>query len=218
VEKGVNYRATGGEKSRMDRASYTVWALVGMTIALAVFFTLGAKRRVRISPIAWWLCLMMGAATVMFGLFHSTAPSFAPRITAIGKAYDYIQRRRGRDTYYGFRFVPDGGEPVNIETEIILPGWATPSIFNGRTFRVVYLQDSKRSLKNEAIDIEILTGKNTGFHDSLDARPSGAWLWIPIGAAFGGFGFFGLRFRKDDTISATDQKTDDLQSERVNIN
>ena len=117
----------------------------------------------------------------MFGLFHSTAPSFAPRITAIGKAYDYIQRKRGKDTYYGFLFVPDGGKPVNIETEIILPDWGTPAIFNGRTFRIVYLQDSKRSLKNEAIDIEILAGKDTGFHDSLDARPNGAWLWIPIG-------------------------------------
>ena len=111
----------------------------------------------------------------VYSLFHSTAPSFATRTTATGKSYDYVERTRGRnpfkDTYYGFRFVPDGGEPINIETEIILPDWATPAIFNGRTFRVVYLQDSKRILKNEAIDIEILSGKHAGFHDSLDARP-----------------------------------------------
>lgn len=72
----------------MDRASYTVWALLGIAVALAVFFTLGARRRAHIPPIVWWLCLIVGAVTVMYGLFHSTAPSFAPRITAIGKAYD----------------------------------------------------------------------------------------------------------------------------------
>lgn len=148
----------------------------------------------------------------MYSLFHSTAPSFATRITAIGKAYDYVERTRGRypyrDTYYGFRFVPDGGDPVNIETEIILPDWGTPAIFDGRTFRVVYLKDSKRVLKNEAIEIEILSGKHAGFHDSLDARPTGAWLGIPIGAALGAFGLFGLRYRKDDAISARDRMAD----------
>jgi hypothetical protein len=80
----------------------------------------------------------------MYGLTHATAPSFATRISAIGKTYDYVERTRGtwphKDTFYGFRFVPDGGEPVNIETEIILPGWADPAIFDGRAFRVVYLQ------------------------------------------------------------------------------
>jgi hypothetical protein len=144
----------------------------------------------------------------MYSLFHSTAPSFATRITAIGKAYDYSDRNRGKDTYYGFRFVPDGGDPVNIETEIILPDWGDPTIFDGRTFRVVYLKDSKRVLKNEAVEIEILSGKHAGFHDSLDARPNGAWLGIPIGAALGAFGFFGLRYRKDDAISVRDRMAD----------
>jgi hypothetical protein len=85
---------------------------------------------------------------------------------------------------------------VNIETEIILPGWADPAIFDGRTFRVVYLQDSKRIVKNEAIDIEILSGKDAGYHDSRDARPVGAWLGIPVGVAAGAFGLFGLKYRK----------------------
>jgi hypothetical protein len=176
-----------------------------------IFFTLGAKRRACIPPLVCWLCLILGVVTCMFGLFHSTVPSFAARITAIGKAYDRVERKRGRDTYYGFRFVPDGGEPVNIETQIILPDWGTPAIFDGRTFRVVYLQHSKRILKNEAIDIEILSGKHAGFHDSFDARPVGAWLGIPIGAAFGGFGFFGLRYMKDDATSARDRITNEGQ-------
>lgn len=190
----------------MDRDSFTLWCLLGIAAALAVFFPLGTNRRARIPTVEWWLCMILGAVTCLYGLSHSTAPSFATRITAIGKSYDYVERTRGRnpfkDTYYGFRFVPEGGEPINIETEIILPDWATPAIFNGRTFRVVYLQDSKRILKNEAIEIEILSGKHAGFHDFLDARPAGAWLGIPVGAALGAFGFFGFRYRKDDATFA----------------
>jgi hypothetical protein len=141
----------------------------------------------------------------MYGLSHSVAPSFATRITAVGKAYDYfdhVESGRFGYSYYGFRFVPDGGEPVKIETEIILPDWDTPAMFNGRTFRVVYLEDSKRTLKNEAIDIEILSGKHAGFHVSYDARPAGEWFLIPVGAAFAAFGLLGLKYMKDDAISA----------------
>jgi hypothetical protein len=195
----------------MDRDSFTVWCLLGLAVAMAVFFTLGAKRRALISSPLWWLCLILGVVTCISALFHSTAPSFATRITAIGQAYDHVDRKRGRDTYYGFRFVPTGGEPINIETQIILPDWNTPAIFDGRTFRLVYLQDSKRILKNEAIDIEILSGKHAGFHDSFDARPAGTWLGVPIGAALFGFGFFGLRYKKDDAISARNRMTEDGQ-------
>jgi len=94
-----------------------------------------------------------------------------------------------------------------METEIILPGWGDPAIFDGRTFRVVYLQDSKRIVKNEAIDIEILSGKHAGYHDSRDARPVGTWLGIPVGAALGAFGLFGIKYRKDDVNSAMDRMT-----------
>jgi hypothetical protein len=143
---------------------------------------------------------------------HSTIPSFAARITAVGKAYDYVQREihtgYHHDSIYGFLFVPEGGQPIDIETEIILPGWADPAIFNGRIFRVVYLQDTKRTLKNEAVDIEILSGKHSGYHESLDARPFGTWLGIPVGAAFLGFGLFGLKYMKDDAKSAASGKDD----------
>jgi hypothetical protein len=205
----------------MDRDLYKLWCLLGIAAAMAVFFPLGAKRRVCISAMVWWLCLIVGFVTCMYSLFHSTAPSFATRITAIGKSYDYVERTRGispfKDTYYGFRFMPVGGEPINIETEIILPDWGTPTIFNGRTFRIVYLQNNKRILKNEAIDIEILAGKHAGFHDSLDARPAGAWLGIPIGAALSAFGLFGLKYRKDDAISARVRMTDDGQFGKLTV-
>jgi hypothetical protein len=69
---------------------------------------------------------------------HSTMPSFATRITAVGKTYDYVEREihtgYHHDTIYGIRFVPDGGQPISIETEINLPGWADPAIFNGLLF------------------------------------------------------------------------------------
>jgi hypothetical protein len=132
-------------------------------------------------------------------LSHSTAPSFATRITAVGKAYDHVERRQGRNnSFYGFRFVPENGNPVNIETDIILPDWDTPADFDGRTFRIVYLEDSNRFLKNKAIDIAILSGKHAGFHDSLDADPAGPWLGIPVGAALVGFGMLGFRYMKKD--------------------
>jgi hypothetical protein len=194
----------------MDRGSFIVWCLLGLAIALAVFLPLGAKRRAHIPPPVWWLCTTLGIVACLYGLFHSTAPSFAARVTAVGNAYDHVELRHGRDTYYGFRFVPDSGKPVNIETAIVLPDWNDPAIFNGRSFRIVYLKESDRVLKNEAIDIEILSGEHVGFHGSLDARATGAWLWIPAGAAFGAFGFFGLRYRKDDVASAHEGITDDV--------
>lgn len=192
----------------MDRGHYMVFCFFGVAAALAAFFPLGAKRRAWIPPLGWWLFLIVGGVICMYGLSHSTAPSFAPRITAVGKAYDHFERRHGKDTSYGFQLVPEGGGPISIETEIILPDWNTPAIFNGQTFRVVYLADSNRLLKNEAVDIAILSGKNAGFHDSFDARPSGKWLAIPIGSALGVFGFFGLRYMKDDAIAAASDDDD----------
>jgi hypothetical protein len=192
----------------MDRAIFTGFSLLGTVAALAIFYPLGAIRRACIPSFVWWVCLGLGVVLCVYGLSHSTAPSFAPRITAVGKAYDHVEVRQGRDTHYGFRFLPEeGSEPVYLETSIILPGWGRPEVFNGRTFRVVYLQSNDRALKNEAVDIEILSGRDTGFHDSVDARPMGVWLAIPIGAALGSFGYFGLRYKKDDeTAAASDDE------------
>jgi hypothetical protein len=186
----------------MDRGFYMLACLPGAIVALAVFFPLGAKRRAWIPPLAWWLCLGIGVVVLMCGLSHSTVPSFAKRITAVGKAYDCVEIHQGRDFHFDFRFVPDGSWPTQVESQIILPGWGNPAVFNGRTLRIVYLGDSSRALRNEAIDIEILSGRDTGFHDFLDARPFGRWLGIPIGAALGIFGFVGLRYMTDDAAAA----------------
>ena len=162
----------------MDYTLSMVCGLLGAGPALAIFFLLRAKRRAWIPPLAWWLFLALGAIVFFYGRSHSTVPSFSHRITAVGKAYDHVDREihtgYHHDTVYGFRFVPDGGNPINIETQIILPYWNTPAVFDGQSFRVVYLDDDQRVFKNEAIDIEILSGKNAGFHDSYDARPLGS--------------------------------------------
>lgn len=199
----------------MDYSHLMGCCLLGGGPALGIFFLLRAKRRAWIPPLGWWLSLTLGAVFFFYGLSHSTTPSFSTRITAVGKAYDYVEREihtgYHHDTIYGFRFVPEGGGgggPIHIETEISLPDTAHPAIFNGQTFRIVYLADSERVLKNEAVDIEILSGKHKGFHDALDARPAGAWLAIPVGAAFFGFGFAGLRYMKEDAIAAASDDDD----------
>jgi hypothetical protein len=208
MDKTLN---SGTESLCMDRGHFMLFFLLGSVAALAVFFPLGAKRRAWIPLLGWWLFLIPGAILVFYGLSHSTTPSFATPVTAVGKAYDHFKRKRGRDTSYGFRFVPDGGPPIIIETEIILPHWNTPAIFDGQVFRIVYLNDNERALKNEAIDIAILSGKSMGFHDSLDARPVGKWLAIPIGAALATFGFVGLRYMDKDAKAAA-QDDDDQPS------
>jgi hypothetical protein len=191
----------------MSYAYFLGGCFLGVIPALTIVFLLGAKRRARIPLFAWWLSLILGVVICFYGMSHSTIPSFSTRITAVGKAYDYVPHISGSrhsNVYDSFRFVPEGGEAVNIETTIVLPGWET----NGRMLRLVYLKDSKRVLKNEAVDITILSGKYRGYHDSLDARPFGSWLGIPIGAAVLFFGYTGLRYRKGDAKSTASDDDD----------
>jgi hypothetical protein len=195
----------------MNYAFYLGFCLLGAGLAAAIFFLLGAKRRAWIPRLPWWLYLLLGSVPLIYGLSHSTIPSFSTPITAVGKAYDYVQRGTSRghgDIYGGFRFVPERGEAINIETQIILPDEEAPADFNGRRLRVVYLKDSYRVLLNEAVDITILSGEHTGFHDSLDARPLGSWLGLPIGGAFIALGYLLFYCGKDDAESAASDKDD----------
>jgi len=63
---------------------------------------------------------------------------------------------------------------------------------------VIYLDSTARSLSNELIAVEILAGPHEGFHDFMDARFFGRWLTIPIGVFIASFGYFGLKYKKDD--------------------
>jgi hypothetical protein len=147
--------------------------------------------------------MIVGGMVCMYGLSHSTTPSFAPLVTVSGKASAFMNQTYGRNSKFVFRFVREGGTPINIETHIIVPHWHNAEVFSGRTLKVTYLSDTSRSVSNEAVDIEILSGENTGWHDSLDARPFGIWLAIPIGAIIASFGYLGLRYRKSD-LKATE--------------
>lgn len=193
----------------MDYTHFMGCALLGCAPAMVIFFLLRAKRRAWIPCLGWWLSLAVGVILAFYAMSHSTTPSFSARITMVGKAYDYTEREihsgYHHDTIYSFRLVPEGKDPIQIETEIILPDTAHPTVFNGRTLRIVYLADSTRVLKNEAVDIAILSGANAGFHDSLDARLAGTWIGIPVGVAFLSFGLAGLRFMKEDAIKAASE-------------
>lgn len=189
----------------MDKGSFIATCLLGLGAAAAVFFPLRAKGKTRIPLFVWWLCVVSGSVVCIYGLTHSTTPSFAPRITALGKGANCIERdAAGSGPEFFFRFAPEGGQPVDIWTQIIMPHWGNAEKFEGRRLRIVYLNAASGK---EAIDIEILSGDNAGWRDALDARPFGIWLAIPIGAAISGFGVFGIRFKKDDVKTARASET-----------
>jgi hypothetical protein len=192
----------------MDYPHFMGGVLLGSGPAVAIFFLLGASRRARVPLLAWWLSLGLGIPLVFYGLSHSTSPSFSTPVTAVGKAYDHEYHEdhsRHGTSYDEFRFVPEGGKPINIETFIGLPNWG----IDGSTVRIVYLNGSFRFLSNEAIDISILSGEHKGFHDSLDARPFGRWLAVPIGVALIVLSWIALKQRKDDVGGRDDANSDD---------
>ena len=187
----------------MNRGLFLGCFWLGLIPTLIIFFALGHKRRAWIPPLGWWLSIAIGVVMLFYGMFHSTAPSFAKRESVQGKLCDFVERG-GRDSYFAFRFQPDLGRTIDMETHITFPHWGNPSITAQRTFRVVYIRNGDLTLHNEAIEMEILSGPDAGFHESLDARPAGTWLFVPSGAIFASFGFFGLKYMKDDARAAMD--------------
>jgi hypothetical protein len=185
---------------------------VAFAVPLAVVLSLNSRLRASVPLVVWWFFSILGFVLIPYSLSVSTSPSLAPRVAAVGKAYDCVDKSIGRTTKFGFRFVPEHGDPIDIETLIIIPGWANAEKFNGRIWRIVYLEDRDRDPKNEAIDIEIVSGDHAGWHDSRDARPFGFWLGIPAAIALMCFGILGIRFRKGgvtSTIAQPESMTDD---------
>ncbi len=91
---------------------------------------------------------------------------------------------RGRGNYtYTFQLDSDGQSSIEIATRIKPPlCWREDSSgFSADIYRVVYLDDPTRDLNHEAIRIEVLSGRHTGWSGSVDARPLGLWLGIPAG-------------------------------------
>lgn len=191
----------------MDKPIFMLWSLLGVGIALAIVLLMGSARRSRTPMYVLWALLVSGVVTCIYGLSHSTAPSFAAQVSRIGTSSAFVEKSIGRSSKFVFVLVPASGSPINIETHIIVPHWGNADVFSGRTLRVTYLDDPARSVSNEAVRIEIVSGENAGWRDSIDARPFGVWLAIPLGSMIAGFGYLGLRYRRDDLTKTKASET-----------
>lgn len=178
-----------------------LYFLFGLIAGLAagVIFSRGlsVRQRAAIPGAISVLCLPTGFVALLFSLLNSTAPSFAPRISVTGNAFNCVEHRLGKSSTYSFRVEPEHGEPLQIGTQIVVPPmcWKTSDYDAGGIYRITYLADTKRHPANEAIDIEVLTGRNAGWHKRLDARPFGLWLGTPAG---GFLMFIGLYLTRDN--------------------
>ena len=121
----------------MDYTHAMLCSFVGAGPALAIFFLLRAKRRAWIPPLAWWLFLTLGAVVFFYGLSHSTVPSFSRRITAVGKAYDHVDREihtgYHHDTVTAFVLSLTGETPSTLKLKSsfhigTLPQFSTDSL------------------------------------------------------------------------------------------
>ena len=161
---------------------------LAILIAAACAFILstyagGALGLSRAPRLALCACVAAGAAVGWFAYTRSTSPSFAPRITLTGKALDCVNVHRFSRNRHLFRFEPASGDRVFLQTKILAPMCFSSSItFDDRTYRVIYLEDPKRSMSREVTSIDVVSGTDTGWHEALDARPFGTWLGVPIGA------------------------------------
>jgi hypothetical protein len=180
--------------------------LSGIVIGAVLASRLSAKKRAAIPIAIWMLCVLIGFGAVLFSLMNSTAPSFAHRITVTGKAFDCIRPTRSRDYRYFFTFQPESGGPLHIGSRIVVPPmcWTNSNFEAGSTYRIVYLDDTERDPANEAIDIQVLTGRNAGWQEKLDARPFGFWLATPAGAILGYLGLYAVRYKKTKVESGAE--------------
>ena len=174
--------------------------LLGFPTTIFLFFITPARYRAKVPGLLWGLSLVIGGVLLICSLVYSTVPSMAPRITLRGTASPFIEHRVGKSSKFSFMFLPEHGQPIELETELVPPHWGNEEIFAGRVFNLTYLDTVNREVKHEVIDLEILTGANAGWHDSRDARFLGAWLCAPFGALFFGIGIFGLKYKSDEKM------------------
>jgi hypothetical protein len=166
-------------------------SIILIELAFLAFFVLymrGIVKKYSSIGLMWFGIAFTGFALIGVSALKITSPSWAPRITETGVAQGCVAQRiwRGRSrTYiYSFLFNPSNGTPIGLTTYINLPAcWrGTNRVSDGRVYRVVYLDDPTRNLKNEAIQIEVVRGADSGWRGSRDARFFGWFLLAPIGA------------------------------------
>lgn len=202
------------------------WVIVVELALLAVLVRRAAMKYTKMGLI--WACVVLaGFATAGFSGAKSTTPSSAPRSTVSGVAQDCVQRQFGRSNYtYSFLLLPSDAPPVRMATRIKLPlCWnGTQSGTDNRLYRVVYLDDPNRTLKNEAISIDVLEGNNAGWHDAVDARVFGLWIGVPLGIlliVIGGIGAARNRKTEPDVpgkVKTRSGPLQDTESELTDLN
>lgn len=153
--------------------------------------------------------MFVGFLAIVVGEFRSTVPSFAARAEITGRVSGCTTRRLGKGNYvHYFSVQPEIGAPVNIETHVLGPMcWASSRDYDDRVYRVLYLRDARWNLFNEGIQVDVLSGRDTGWHSSLDARPFGLWLLMPIGGVFLIVGNYGIRSGREPESSTNSEAT-----------
>ena len=141
----------------------TIWLiLVELAIlALVVLLFRGIAKKYTPVGFVWWFVGLLGFAVAGFSGANFTRRSSAPRNTVSGKVEDCVAHVLGRGTYtYTFLVNSLGQAPVEIATRLKPPVcWQDYSPGSrADIYRVVYLDDSSRDLKHEAIRIEVLAG------------------------------------------------------------
>jgi hypothetical protein len=180
--------------------SFWVGLALVAVLSVIVLFVKNLIAKYTGAGLVWALLCFAGFGLAGFSGANSTKPSSAPRVTVTGIVADCIEHQRGKGNFtYSFVLVPITGVPVELESRIKAPlCWqGTGAASKGRVYRVVYLDDPNRNLKNEVVQIEVVQGENAGWHGAIDARPFGLWLGIPAGIVFiiiGGIGM--VRNRK----------------------
>jgi hypothetical protein len=173
---------------------------------LAQRYLLDARRRLAVPLGVWWLLVFAGIGVAVVSAVNSTMPSLAPRTVIEGRA-DFcarVETGRGRRalTKFVIRFQPETagkGGPIELESSFNAPMcWRSNRGNDSQRYRVTYLADNHRALDNEVVQIEVLSGQDTGWRDGVDARLFGVWLGIPAGFGLGYMALFATNSRRSD--------------------
>ena len=154
-----NGPAVGWEVNKGGSVAMWLWIALVALAPLVIVVMLIRKVAKKYTPwgLVWWSVGLAGFAVAGISGANSTMPSTAPRLTVSGLAQCCAQQTIGRGNYiYSFMLMRTNAPSISLSTHIKLPiCWSGPSTdSDGRLYRVKYLADPSRTLKNEAISIE----------------------------------------------------------------
>lgn len=148
-----------GQVNKGGSVAMWLWIALVALAPLVIVVMLTRKVAKKYTPwgLVWWSVGLAGFAVAGISAANSTMPSTAPRLTVSGLAQGCAQQTIGRGNYiYSFLLMRTNAPSISLSTHIKLPiCWSGPSTdSHGRLYRVKYLADPSRTLKNEAISIE----------------------------------------------------------------